>query len=86
MPWHIIKRWADRYFGGMEDLDRHLIRCVGDAEERFSEDALRILRGVRFAAQLGFDIENGTKKGCAGWLIHCITLVRSGYRLSLSKR
>lgn len=50
-------------FGGMEDLDRHLIRCVGDAEERFSEDALRILRGVRFAAQLGFDIENGTKKG-----------------------
>ncbi|RGU91741.1 CCA tRNA nucleotidyltransferase [Clostridium sp. AF15-17LB] len=50
-------------FGGMEDLERHLIRCVGDAAERFSEDALRILRGIRFAAQLGFDIENETKRG-----------------------
>ena len=34
-------------FGGMQDLNHHLIRCVGDPEERFSEDALRILRAVR---------------------------------------
>ena len=38
-------------FGGMQDLNHHLIRCVGDPRERFSEDALRILRGIRFAAQ-----------------------------------
>ena len=50
-------------FGGMEDLKKHIIRCVGNAKERFSEDALRILRGVRFAAQLGFDLEEETKEG-----------------------
>lgn len=47
----------------MEDLKKHIIRCVGNAKERFSEDALRILRGVRFAAQLGFDLEEETKEG-----------------------
>ena len=49
-------------FGGMKDLNRHLIRCVGDPMERFSEDALRILRAVRFSAQLDFPIEPETKK------------------------
>lgn len=44
-------------FGGMKDLNHHLIRCVGTAQERFSEDALRILRAVRFSAQLNFPIE-----------------------------
>jgi len=48
-------------FGGMEDLKNGLIRCVGSAEERFNEDALRILRAVRFSAQLGFTIEGDTK-------------------------
>lgn len=47
-------------FGGMEDLKRKLIRCVGDARERFTEDALRILRAIRFSAQLGFAIEGHT--------------------------
>lgn len=50
-------------FGGMEDLKAGIIRCVGNARDRFSEDALRILRGVRFAAQLGFEIEEETKAG-----------------------
>ena len=50
-------------FGGMEDLNAGVIRCVGNAVERFSEDALRILRGVRFAAQLGFTIEEATEEG-----------------------
>ena len=50
-------------FGGMEDLCGKVIRCVGDARERFGEDALRILRAVRFAAQLGFEIEEKTKEG-----------------------
>lgn len=44
-------------FGGMKDLNYHLIRCVGEPRERFSEDALRILRAVRFSAQLAFPIE-----------------------------
>lgn len=47
-------------FGGVEDLKNGIIRCVGEATERFNEDALRILRAVRFAAQLGFDIEDST--------------------------
>lgn len=49
-------------YGGMEDLSAHVIRCVGDPDERFEEDALRILRAVRFAAQLGFDIEEHTAR------------------------
>lgn len=50
-------------FGGLEDIEQGIIRCVGDARARFSEDALRILRGVRFAAQLGFGIEEKTREG-----------------------
>lgn len=50
-------------FGGIRDLKNKSIRCVGNAEERFGEDALRILRAVRFAAQLGFEIEKETQKG-----------------------
>lgn len=49
-------------FGGMDDLKRKIIRCVGNARERFGEDALRIMRGVRFAAQLGFSLEKETKE------------------------
>ena len=50
-------------FGGIEDLQNKTIRCVGNARERFGEDALRILRAVRFAAQLGFAIEEETREG-----------------------
>ena len=47
-------------YGGMKDLQRKKICCVGDAHERFSEDALRILRAVRFSAQLHFGIDRLT--------------------------
>ena len=47
-------------FGGRKDLERRLIRCVGDPRRRFSEDALRMLRAVRFSAQLGFALEEET--------------------------
>jgi len=48
--------WADPT-GGLDDLDRRLLRAVGDPATRFDEDALRLLRGARLAAQLGFEIE-----------------------------
>ena len=47
-------------FGGREDLQNGILRCVGDPERRFEEDALRILRTLRFAAVLGFAIEPAT--------------------------
>jgi|GEM_PF-385406 len=49
-------------FGGESDLENKIIRCVGDPMERFSEDALRMMRAVRFAAKLGFSIEESTRK------------------------
>ncbi len=49
-------------FGGMQDIKEEVIRCVGNAEERFTEDALRMLRAVRFSAQLGYEIEEDTKE------------------------
>lgn len=48
------------FFHGRDDLNKHLIRCIGNAEERFDEDALRILRALRFAARLNFKIEAKT--------------------------
>lgn len=50
-------------FGGVEDLERKVIRCVGDPMQRFSEDALRIMRAVRFSAQLSFGIDPDTIAG-----------------------
>ena len=47
-------------FGGRADIEQKVIRCVGNAEERFGEDALRIMRAVRFSAQLGFTVDPDT--------------------------
>ena len=47
---------------GMNDIDNKIIRCIGDAQTRFREDALRILRALRFSAVLGFSIEENTAK------------------------
>lgn len=49
-------------FDGQADIARRMIRCVGDAGARFTEDALRILRALRFAAELGFDIAPDTAR------------------------
>ena len=48
------------YFNGINDLKNKIIRCVGHADKRFKEDALRMLRAIRFSCQLGFKIENKT--------------------------
>lgn len=47
-------------FGGIQDLEKGVVRCVGNAWERFGEDALRMMRAVRFCAQLGFAMEEQT--------------------------
>ncbi|MHC9536368.1 CCA tRNA nucleotidyltransferase [Dellaglioa sp. BT-FLS60] len=49
-------------FGGLQDLENHLIKAVGKADERFNEDALRMMRAIRFASQLDFTIEEETAK------------------------
>lgn len=56
-----LKGFVDQ-FGGKEDLEKRMIRCVGDAGERFGEDALRILRALRLASELGFAIEKNTSR------------------------
>lgn len=48
------------YFNGKEDLNSGIIRCVGDPEKRFAEDALRIMRALRFMSELNYDIEGKT--------------------------
>ena len=62
MAYHPERGLVD-LFHGMEDMEHKIVRCVGDPMERFHEDALRILRAVRFSAQLGFTIEEKTKAG-----------------------
>lgn len=49
-------------FGGITDIENKVIRCVGDARERFKEDALRIMRAIRFSAQLGYTVEENTRQ------------------------
>lgn len=64
MAWNEERGLVDP-FGGIRDIAEGCIRCVGDPSERFREDALRMLRAVRFAAKLGFTIEPDTKKAIA---------------------
>lgn len=54
------KEGLQDFFGGQKDLRDKIIRCVGDPDRRFEEDALRILRAMRFASTLGFEIEENT--------------------------
>ena len=49
-------------YGGLADMEAGIIRCVGDARERFTEDALRMMRAVRFSAQLGYRIDEKTRE------------------------
>lgn len=61
------------FFNGQEDLHNKIIRCIGNSNERFTEDALRILRAIRFSAQLNFTIEPNTRKAlstCKEYLKH----------------
>ncbi len=55
--------------GGMQDLNAGLIRAIGDPGDRFAEDKLRMLRGVRFAARFAFDLEPATARAIQHWLL-----------------
>lgn len=72
-------------YGGMEDLKKQLIRCVGDPDDRFNEDALRILRAVRFAAQLDFDIEAATRTAIARHAANLSAVSKERIMTELSK-
>lgn len=66
------------YFGGCSDLCNKIIKCVGNPTDRFNEDALRILRALRFATRLGFDIDKLTREAMlsmAGQL-GCVSMER----------
>lgn len=67
----INEKYID-YLGGINDLNEKIIRTCGEPEKRFNEDALRILRAVRFQAQLGFKIENNTHNA----MIKCAHLLK----------
>ncbi len=72
IAYHPVRGLVDP-FGGEEDLRNRLLRCVGVAENRLKEDALRILRGLRFAACYGFEAERDTAQAllsCAAELSH----------------
>ncbi len=60
-------------FGGKKDIENKIIRCVGNPRIRFEEDSLRILRGIRFASTLGFEIEEETKKA----MLECRKLIKN---------
>ena len=72
-------------FEGMEDLKRRVIRCVGCARDRFTEDALRILRAVRFAAQLDFTIENETYRAIAEIAPNLVHVSKERIQVELTK-
>lgn len=72
-------------FDGIGDLKRKKIRCVGEAGERFREDALRMLRAVRFAAQLGFTIEDATQEAIRGLAPRLLMVSRERIQAELTK-
>lgn len=72
-------------FGGREDLSRRVIRCVGEPETRFREDALRMLRAYRFAAQLGFSLDAQTQAAIRCCAPLCASLSRERVREEAEK-
>ncbi len=72
-------------FSGLEDIQKKVIRCVGNASDRFDEDALRIMRAVRFAAQLGFTIEEQTQLAIQNKAEHLKNISAERIRVELVK-
>lgn len=72
-------------FGGLQDIGEGTIRCVGSAVDRFDEDALRILRAVRFSAQLGFQIDVDTLKAIVDKAENLKSISAERIRVELNK-
>ena len=72
-------------FGGIDDIRNRIIRCVGNAHDRFTEDALRILRAVRFSAQLGFEIDKATKEAARELAPTLVKISRERIHTELNK-
>ena len=73
-----IKKEILDFVGGRADLQKRLIRAIGNPSERFAEDKLRLLRAVRFATTLGFEIDSGTWSALLEWApeIHAVSAER----------
>lgn len=72
-------------YGGVKDLNDGIIRCVGNPKERFDEDALRTLRAVRFAGQLGFNIEPETLEAVKEAAVRINNVSSERIRVEISK-
>ncbi|MBQ4060299.1 MAG: CCA tRNA nucleotidyltransferase [Lachnospiraceae bacterium] len=73
------------HFDGMKDLERKIIRCVGEPKERFDEDALRILRALRFSAQLDFAIDEKTKEAIRNQAVYLKDISAERIHVELTK-
>jgi poly(A) polymerase len=73
------------HVGGLADLDAGIVRAIGRPEQRFEEDHLRMIRGVRFAARLGFEIETQTKRAIRSLAARTAAVSRERVRDELSK-
>lgn len=84
MAYHPEEGLIDLYHG-KEDLQNHIIRAVGVPEERFQEDALRIMRAIRFAAQLDFEIEEATLRAIRTFAERLTLVSRERIQVEMSK-
>jgi poly(A) polymerase len=83
-PKRLRKAVIDRV-GGLADLDAGLVRAIGEPEQRFAEDHLRMLRGVRFAARFGFDLESQTQRAMRALASRIQAVSRERVRDELTK-
>jgi poly(A) polymerase len=82
---HDLRTAVVDYVGGIADLERGVVRAIGRADLRFEEDHLRMLRGVRFAARLGFEIETETAAAMRGLAAKAALVSRERVRAELTK-
>ncbi|AXY25842.1 CCA tRNA nucleotidyltransferase [Suicoccus acidiformans] len=73
------------YHGGLSDLEQGYIRAVGNPAERFAEDSLRTMRALRFASQLGFEIEGATYEGVQAYAHQLKQIAIERIRVEMSK-
>ena len=85
MAWDPIKKELIDPFGGLNDIESKILRCVGSPYERFQEDPLRILRLFRFQSQLGFSIEADTLQAAQGLSKQCVYVSWERKRLEWDK-